>query len=127
MAVAARASCLGSPEPIEDVTPEFVRGGRIGSENRLCLSAGPGDILIGTGDEQVVLVLEVKIERAHGNASVTGDLLHRRLSDAVIAEALAGRLENPLSLVVHRPPPQDRLRTTRLTAPFGRSTNVVSS
>src|SRR5262249_36536437 len=87
----------------------------------------PRDVLLGTSDEQVVLVLEVQVERADGNAGVTGDLLHRRLPDAVIAEALAGRLENPLSLVVHRPPPQDRFRTTRLTAPFGRSTNVVSS
>src|SRR5262245_39463073 len=94
--------------------------------SRLCLSAVPRDILFGTADEQVVLVLEVEVERADGNAAVTGDLLHRGLPEAIMAGALAGRLENPSSLVVHRPPPQVRLRTTRLTARVGRSTNVVS-
>src|SRR5206468_1168798 len=101
--------------------------GRLRSQDRLGLSAVPGDILLCTGDEQVVLVLEVKVERADGDAGVAGDLLHRGLLDPVIAEALAGCLKNALSLVVHRRPPQDRFRTMRLTAPWGRSTKVVSS
>src|SRR5262245_26343835 len=125
MGVAARARCLGGPEPIEDVAPEFVRRGAIGGQNRLGLSAVPGDVLFGPGDEQVVLVLEVKVDRADGDAGVLGDFLHGGLLESVMAKALAGRLENPLPLVVHRPPPQARFRK-RLTARLGRSTNVMS-
>src|SRR6516162_5376019 len=34
------------------------------------------------------VLLEVKIERADGNAGVPGNLVHRRLSDTVVAERL---------------------------------------
>src|SRR5262249_14616008 len=105
MAVAARAGGLRGSEAIEHVAPQLVRRGRVRSQDRFSLPVVPGDILFGPGDEQVVLILAVKVKRADSDAGITGDLLHRGLADAVIAKAFAGCFQNPLSLVVHRSSP----------------------